>query len=176
MFFFFVCGEHTFRSDVKGYEGLTVQCFNCGNMTAHVVKERPFFTICYVVRNFPSFSPLLQSVSRLTVMLPARHPAHPLGLRRCCLQHLQLPPAAREPKRRACNGQRRPGRTKPGTGATEPGTVAIAANAGRLAGASAGTARTAKLSDAAATTAAGLLPAAKVDRGENVTKKKMTTR
>ncbi|CEJ88787.1 Putative Rhodopsin family protein [[Torrubiella] hemipterigena] len=48
MFFFFVCGEHTFRSDVEGFEGLTVQCFHCGNMAAHVVKSRPFFTVCWI--------------------------------------------------------------------------------------------------------------------------------
>lgn len=49
MFFFFLCGEHTFRSDVEGYEGITTQCHHCGNMSARVLKSRPFFTVCFVV-------------------------------------------------------------------------------------------------------------------------------
>ncbi|OAA73550.1 hypothetical protein ISF_00451 [Cordyceps fumosorosea ARSEF 2679] len=48
MAFFFVCGQQTFRSEVKGYEGLITQCHHCGNMGARVQKERPFFTICYI--------------------------------------------------------------------------------------------------------------------------------
>ncbi|KAG6017702.1 hypothetical protein E4U43_000380 [Claviceps pusilla] len=48
MFFFFICGEKTFRSDVPGYEGIVCQCHHCGNMAAHVVKSRPFFTFCFV--------------------------------------------------------------------------------------------------------------------------------
>lgn len=49
VFFFFVCGEYTFRSEVKGYEGVICQCHNCGNMSARVIKSRPFFTFCFVV-------------------------------------------------------------------------------------------------------------------------------
>ncbi|EFY86324.1 rhodopsin family protein [Metarhizium acridum CQMa 102] len=48
MFFFFICGEHTFRSEIPGYEGMVCQCHHCGNMAAHVVKSRPFFTFCFV--------------------------------------------------------------------------------------------------------------------------------
>ncbi|KAJ6783774.1 hypothetical protein PWT90_07679 [Aphanocladium album] len=48
MAFFFVCGQQTFRSEVKGYEGIVTQCHHCGNMGARVQKERPFFTICYI--------------------------------------------------------------------------------------------------------------------------------
>ncbi|KAL7808509.1 hypothetical protein V8C44DRAFT_156924 [Trichoderma aethiopicum] len=48
VFFFFVCGEYTFRSEVKGYEGVICQCHNCGNMSARVIKSRPFFTFCFV--------------------------------------------------------------------------------------------------------------------------------
>lgn len=50
MFFFFVCGEHTFRKEVKGYEGMVCQCHHCGNMAANVVKSNPWFTFCWVVR------------------------------------------------------------------------------------------------------------------------------
>lgn len=49
MFFFFLCGEHTFRSEVEGYEGIMTQCHHCGNMSARVLKSRPFFTLCFVV-------------------------------------------------------------------------------------------------------------------------------
>ncbi|KAJ4163764.1 hypothetical protein LMH87_005472 [Akanthomyces muscarius] len=48
MAFFLVCGQQTFRSEVKGYEGITTQCHHCGNMGARVEKERPFFTVCYI--------------------------------------------------------------------------------------------------------------------------------
>lgn len=48
MAFFLVCGQQTFRSEVKGYEGIVTQCHHCGNMGARVQKERPFFTICYI--------------------------------------------------------------------------------------------------------------------------------
>lgn len=49
MFFFFVCGEHTFRKDVEGYEGMVCQCYNCGNMAGHVIKSHPWFTFCWIV-------------------------------------------------------------------------------------------------------------------------------
>ncbi|KAJ4862391.1 hypothetical protein T069G_03345 [Trichoderma breve] len=48
VFFFFVCGQYTFRSEVKGYEGVICQCHNCGNMSGRVIKSRPFFTFCFV--------------------------------------------------------------------------------------------------------------------------------
>ncbi|KAM0335304.1 hypothetical protein ACHAQA_000349 [Verticillium albo-atrum] len=48
MFFFFVCGEHTFRKQVAGYEGMVCQCYNCGNMAGHVIKTHPWFTFCWI--------------------------------------------------------------------------------------------------------------------------------
>lgn len=50
MFFFFVCGEHTFRKEVPGYEGMVCQCHHCGNMAANVIKSNPWFTFCWIVR------------------------------------------------------------------------------------------------------------------------------
>ncbi|KAI0188070.1 hypothetical protein F4808DRAFT_70368 [Astrocystis sublimbata] len=56
----FTCGEHTFRKEVEGYEGLTCQCHNCGNYSAHVIKSNPWFTFCFVVSTTLSLSlPLL---------------------------------------------------------------------------------------------------------------------
>jgi hypothetical protein len=48
MFFFFTCGEHTFRKEVPGYEGIVCQCHNCGNMAGRVIKSNPWFTFCFV--------------------------------------------------------------------------------------------------------------------------------
>ncbi|KFA65595.1 hypothetical protein S40285_04360 [Stachybotrys chlorohalonatus IBT 40285] len=48
MFFFFTCGEHTFRKDVPGYEGIVCQCHHCGNMAGRVVKSNPWFTFCFI--------------------------------------------------------------------------------------------------------------------------------
>ncbi|KAF2758792.1 hypothetical protein EJ05DRAFT_364148 [Pseudovirgaria hyperparasitica] len=48
VFFFFTCGEHTFTSRLKGYEDVTVQCMNCGNVSAHVFKRWQWFTLCFV--------------------------------------------------------------------------------------------------------------------------------
>ncbi|KAI1398803.1 hypothetical protein F4819DRAFT_467298 [Hypoxylon fuscum] len=44
----FTCGEHTFRKEVEGYEGITCQCHNCGNYAGHVIKTNPWFTFCFV--------------------------------------------------------------------------------------------------------------------------------
>ncbi|KAI0839146.1 hypothetical protein F5Y06DRAFT_28867 [Hypoxylon sp. FL0890] len=44
----FTCGEHTFRREVEGYEGVTCQCHNCGNWAGHVIKSNPWFTFCFV--------------------------------------------------------------------------------------------------------------------------------
>ncbi|KAI1119075.1 hypothetical protein F5Y14DRAFT_120712 [Nemania sp. NC0429] len=44
----FTCGEHTFRKEVEGYEGITCQCHNCGNYAAHVIKSNPWFTFCFI--------------------------------------------------------------------------------------------------------------------------------
>lgn len=56
MFFFFVCGEHTFRKEVKGYEGKVFQCHHCGNMAASVTKSNPWFTFCWIVFKFRPLS------------------------------------------------------------------------------------------------------------------------
>ncbi|KFH46407.1 hypothetical protein ACRE_027190 [Hapsidospora chrysogenum ATCC 11550] len=48
MFFFFVCGEKTIRSELAGYEGVVCQCHHCGNMSGRVLKRRPFFTFCFI--------------------------------------------------------------------------------------------------------------------------------
>ncbi|EPE03551.1 ribonuclease p complex subunit [Ophiostoma piceae UAMH 11346] len=44
----FTCGEHTFRKEVEGYEGIICRCFNCGNYSGHVIKTHPWFTFCFV--------------------------------------------------------------------------------------------------------------------------------
>ncbi|KFY25852.1 hypothetical protein V491_01565 [Pseudogymnoascus sp. VKM F-3775] len=44
----FTCGEHEFSSELKGYEGVTCQCHNCGNYSAHVMKRWNWFTFCFV--------------------------------------------------------------------------------------------------------------------------------
>ncbi|KAI1475679.1 hypothetical protein F4774DRAFT_395971 [Daldinia eschscholtzii] len=44
----FTCGEHTFRKEVEGYEGVICQCHNCGNWSGHVIKSNPWFTFCFV--------------------------------------------------------------------------------------------------------------------------------
>ena len=49
MFFFFLFGEQTFTSELKEFQGKVFQCHHCGNVSAHVLKHRPCFTICFVV-------------------------------------------------------------------------------------------------------------------------------
>ncbi|KAK4647637.1 Rhodopsin-like protein [Podospora pseudocomata] len=44
----FTCGEHTFRKEVEGYEGIVCRCHNCGNYSASVIKSHPWFTFCFV--------------------------------------------------------------------------------------------------------------------------------
>lgn len=44
----FTCGEHTFRKEVEGYEGVVCRCYNCGNYSGRVVKSHPWFTFCFV--------------------------------------------------------------------------------------------------------------------------------
>lgn len=46
----FTCGEHTFRKQVEGYEGVICQCHNCGNYNGHIIKSHPWFTFCFIVR------------------------------------------------------------------------------------------------------------------------------
>ena len=61
MFFFFVCGEHTFRKQVDGYEGMVCQCYNCGNMAGHVIKSHPWFTFCWIVSCRRPFAELAEN-------------------------------------------------------------------------------------------------------------------
>ncbi|OAA68221.1 ribonuclease p complex subunit [Niveomyces insectorum RCEF 264] len=44
----FTCGEHTFRKEVEGYEGVVCRCYNCGNYSGHVIKTHPWFTFCFI--------------------------------------------------------------------------------------------------------------------------------
>jgi len=65
MFFFFTCGTHSkriavgeatlmlthetaFTSALKGYENVTVQCQNCGNVSGRVYKRWEWFTFCFI--------------------------------------------------------------------------------------------------------------------------------
>ena len=69
----FTCGEHTFRKEVEGYEGIICRCVNCGNYSGHVIKTHPWFTLCFVV------SPVqLVQLVRLCACWPmsALSPAH----------------------------------------------------------------------------------------------------
>ena len=57
----FTCGEHTFRKDVEGYQGLVCRCYNCGNYSGSVIKSNPWFTFCFIVSHvvFDSDAPCL---------------------------------------------------------------------------------------------------------------------
>ncbi|KAI7773837.1 hypothetical protein LA080_009829 [Diaporthe eres] len=44
----FTCGEHTFRKQVEGYDGVVCRCQRCGNYSAQVIKSNPWFTFCFV--------------------------------------------------------------------------------------------------------------------------------
>jgi hypothetical protein len=71
----FTCGEHTFRKEVEGYNGLVCRCYNCGNYSGSVVKSNPWFTFCFIV----SFAVVL--FGRLPLLEPGRRrrPAsHPM--------------------------------------------------------------------------------------------------
>ncbi|KAK4136646.1 hypothetical protein BT67DRAFT_374443 [Trichocladium antarcticum] len=48
MCFVFTCGEHTFRKEVEGYQGLVCRCYNCGNYSASVARSHPWFTFCFI--------------------------------------------------------------------------------------------------------------------------------
>lgn len=122
MCFVFTCGEHTFRKEVEGYEGVVCRCYNCGNYSGHVIKSNPWFTFCFIV------SSALSLARRSSFPLRASHPveafANPIApthfvarppalderIHRRQLPHLQLQPAAREPARRA--GDARRGRSR----------------------------------------------------------------
>lgn len=66
----FTCGEHTFRKEIEGYEGVVCRCYNCGNYSGRVIKTHPWFTLCFVVSFFVlafvltalAFSSLLSSL------------------------------------------------------------------------------------------------------------------
>lgn len=45
----FTCGEHTFRKQVEGYDGVVCRCQRCGNYQAQVIKSNPWFTFCFIV-------------------------------------------------------------------------------------------------------------------------------
>lgn len=45
----FTCGEHTFRKNVEGYDGVVCQCRRCGNYSGQVIKSNPWFTFCFIV-------------------------------------------------------------------------------------------------------------------------------
>jgi hypothetical protein len=49
----FTCGEHTFRKEVEGYNGLVCRCYNCGNYSGSVIKSNPWFTFCFIVSQLP---------------------------------------------------------------------------------------------------------------------------
>ncbi|KAF1353765.1 hypothetical protein BDV97DRAFT_291874 [Delphinella strobiligena] len=48
MAFFFTCGTHQFSSLLQGYENITAQCQNCGNISAKIYKRWQWFTLCFV--------------------------------------------------------------------------------------------------------------------------------
>ncbi|KAK5208124.1 hypothetical protein LTR99_005921 [Exophiala xenobiotica] len=48
MAFCFVVGSKDFTSQLKGYEGITAQCHNCGNWSAHPIQSWDWFTFCFV--------------------------------------------------------------------------------------------------------------------------------
>ncbi|KAI0473859.1 hypothetical protein GGR56DRAFT_649347 [Xylariaceae sp. FL0804] len=68
----FTCGEHTFRKEIQGYEGITCQCHNCGNYSGHVIKSNPWFTFCFIVS--PSYSVAARASSRYLAM--CRRPSY----------------------------------------------------------------------------------------------------
>lgn len=37
-----------FTKPLKGYEGITAQCQNCGNWSAHPIQSWDWFTFCWV--------------------------------------------------------------------------------------------------------------------------------
>jgi hypothetical protein len=53
MCFVFTCGETSFKHALEGYEGIMCRCHNCGNYSAKVIKSKPWFTFCFVVRYRP---------------------------------------------------------------------------------------------------------------------------
>ncbi|MCJ1350219.1 MAG: hypothetical protein MMC33_000200 [Icmadophila ericetorum] len=48
MAFCITFGTHDFNSELEEYKGVTAQCHNCGNWSAHVITQWPFFTLCFI--------------------------------------------------------------------------------------------------------------------------------
>jgi len=48
MAFCITVGTHDFMGRLEGYENVTAQCHNCGNWSAQIVTEWPFFTVCFI--------------------------------------------------------------------------------------------------------------------------------
>ena len=101
----FTCGEHTFRKEVEGYEGIVCRCHNCGNYSGHVLKSHPWFTFCFVVRDslpqhstpsLPRALPRLRSRRHSRVLVThmprtlARDPILDPWVRRHTMSHMQL--------------------------------------------------------------------------------------
>jgi hypothetical protein len=81
----FTCGEHTFRKEVEGYNGLVCRCYNCGNYSGSVIKSNPWFTFCFVVSQLPIVRACVHGPWLLLLLLllplPCRHflrLSHPL--------------------------------------------------------------------------------------------------
>lgn len=79
MFFFFVCGEHTFRKEVSGYEGMVCQCHHCGNMAAHVQKSNPWFTFCWIVWLLPPSLSSQSANNNCSLWFPCLSPVTPMS-------------------------------------------------------------------------------------------------
>ncbi|KAL2054210.1 hypothetical protein ABVK25_005351 [Lepraria finkii] len=48
MAFCITFGTHEFTNQLEGYEGVTAQCHNCGNWSAHCITRWPWFTVCFL--------------------------------------------------------------------------------------------------------------------------------
>lgn len=48
MAFCITFGTHQFTSQLEGYEGVTAQCHNCGNWSAHCISTWSWITICFI--------------------------------------------------------------------------------------------------------------------------------
>jgi len=92
----FTCGEHTFRKEVEGYEGIVCRCYNCGNYAGHVIKSHPWFTFCFIVSVFEFWRvcyPWGENPKADDISI-ARCPSLNQGLRRRIVPHLQFLTAA----------------------------------------------------------------------------------
>lgn len=48
MAFCITFGTHDFTKQLEGYEGVTAQCHNCGNWSAHCISRWPWITVCFI--------------------------------------------------------------------------------------------------------------------------------